>query len=348
MIDKLAKLAVAGGDADATEMSDVISVTIVFVASFLSRNQALVHQPPEWFYIYNRARSGLNINYSMAEEDSHQVIKRRRVTVACESCRRLKAKVSDPIRWPTCRWTNWPPDKCDGKQPVCSRCAGYGHSCVWNAKPDRHPSRQANREHLFSEPSFTGGGGIMRKQLEIVTRYDELVEDLRSRLKEDDRRAVAVTLANLRQSVSSLPGMDKVSGQRGKSPVSNKTSPAYDDLAVPAQRYLGEASEVRFLNIIKQALSQNLAAQPSLAPTHLEVWDTYEQDEISRHSSYEQNPFLLPSKATADKYLQIFFSTIHIAYPFVCQPTFLEKYEEFWETDAPYNFHGPWLSLLCE
>jgi hypothetical protein len=145
-----------------------------------------------------------------------------------------------------------------------------------------------------------------------------------------------------------MHNLDRETGQKGTDPTSDKTSPSHENLAMPPQRYLGEASEVRFLHIMKQTLSGKVGPQPSLPPTHSEVWDSYEQDEITRHSNYEQKPFLLPPRATADSYLQIFFSTIHTAYPFVCQQAFQKQYEEFWKTDAPDKLHGPWLSLLCE
>ncbi|KAK5309498.1 hypothetical protein LTR70_010230, partial [Exophiala xenobiotica] len=212
---------------------------------------------------------------------------------------------------------------------------------------DGRSSRPAHKERLLSESSITGAEGTSRKQLEIIRRYDHLVEDLRTRLNGDDRRAVAVALASLRQVVPSVPESDEIPDQTGESPTGDNPSPAHDDLAAPARRYLGEASEIRFLNSMKLALSGNIGSSQGLPPTHSEVWESYEQDEVSRHSGYEQEKFSLPPKATADKYLEIYFSTIHIAYPFVCQQTFLEKYEVFWETEAPYKLHGPWLSLLC-
>ncbi|KIW62620.1 hypothetical protein PV04_10778 [Phialophora macrospora] len=169
----------------------------------------------------------------MAEGGSDRGIKRRRVTVACESCRRLKAK-------------------CDGKQPVCNRRVGYGHSCVWNAPAD---NRSWRGSHKTSEASFNGADGTSRRLLDIIASYDGLVEDLRQRLNEDGRRAVAVTLANLRQTVPSMHNLGGILGRKGKDPVGDKSSPPRENLATMPQRYLGEASEVRFLHIMKQTLS---------------------------------------------------------------------------------------------
>lgn len=239
--------------------------------------------------------------------------------------------------------------QCDGKQPVCSRCAGYGHTCVWNTKGDSRNPHPAQREQLVSDRARIASESPLRKQLELIERYDKLVENVQSQLDEQERRAVGVTLSNLRQSVHAVTGVDIMSSSMSKGSTSDEPpSPVHGVAASSAQRYLGEASEIRFLNIMKQALGGASGSRSSLAPTTSESWDSYEQEEISRNTSHEQRPLLLPSRTKADEYLQIYFSTIHIAYPFVSQQIFMERYEEFWQTDTPHAYHGPWRSLLCE
>lgn len=137
------------------------------------------------------------------------------------------------------------------------------------------------------------------------------------------------------------------------------------------QRYLGDASDITFWHAMRKELAQSLPDGPVAAAGV----DSYEQDDampitpgasvpdshsrataVTFSSAAEGFPVpvaLLPSRLTADKLLDIYFSTIHVAYPFVCEPLFRRKYEEFWKGDSIQGIDtdesgGLWVSLLCK
>lgn len=113
-----------------------------------------------------------------------------------------------------------------------------------------------------------------------------------------------------------------------------------------SQRYLGEASDIRFYGTVKQVLSQNVGITDTREGASSSLGDTYEQEDIQSDTILSEHPAFFPTREEADKYLEIYFSTIHIAYPFIWQPAFTDRYEEFWRSESLDNFRGPWLSLL--
>lgn len=185
------------------------------------------------------------------------------------------------------------------------------------------------------------------RQQETIRKYDQLVEDVRQHLDVDHSRKVVRTLAGIRHVIPGDTETEATANSPREDIVPDTLSPTSNDLATPALRYLGEASEVRFLSSIKHALSSNTGTIHTAPLPQAEVWDSYEQAEASPRPGRHQNSFSTPPRATADAYLKIYLSTIHIAYPFVCQTSFVERYETFWETGALSNPPSPWLSTLC-
>ena len=59
-------------------------------------------------------------------------------------------------------------------------------------------------------------------------------------------------------------------------------------------------------------------------------------------------PLELPTREVARNYLDIYFSTIHIAYPFLCKPTVLRHMQKIWSGDFYEANDRPWLALLSE
>jgi hypothetical protein len=131
-------------------------------------------------------------------------------------------------------------------------------------------------------------------------------------------------------------------------------SPSNESLGSPAaspsssQRYLGEASDIRFFNAMKQTLFESSCNNEPQQGDSLCRIDSYEQDEVQRQATIDEDQVYLPKRATVDNYVEIYFSTIHIAYPFVWRPGFMETYEKFWQSESLEKLRGPWLSLLCK
>ncbi len=108
-------------------------------------------------------------------------------------------------------------------------------------------------------------------------------------------------------------------------------------------RYLGESSDVRFFHTARQFLRNEPA--------------NGDQDQLPSYDEEKPNaleprkgpmPSHLPLRENADKYLEIYFSSVHIAYPFLCQETFRARYEKFWSDGVDDTADLLWLSLMCE
>jgi hypothetical protein len=107
-------------------------------------------------------------------------------------------------------------------------------------------------------------------------------------------------------------------------------------------RYLGEASDVRFFHTIKKILRDDVQ---SGGPIENET-QSYDQEIL--HLETHDGRQNLPTKDMADAYIEIYFSTIHIAYPFLSKPSFMARYERFWRGDKEVNEGPSWLPLLCK
>jgi len=107
-------------------------------------------------------------------------------------------------------------------------------------------------------------------------------------------------------------------------------------------RYLGEASDVRFFHTIKKILREDVQ---SGGPIENET-QSYDQEVL--HLETHDGRQTLPTKDIADAYIEIYFFTIHIAYPFLSKPSFMARYESFWRGDMEVDEGPSWLPLLCK
>ncbi|KIW94548.1 uncharacterized protein Z519_04524 [Cladophialophora bantiana CBS 173.52] len=258
----------------------------------------------------------------MAESSKQNIegLKRRRVTRACDSCRVLKSK-------------------CDGQRPVCGRCAGYGYSCRWNVPSTRRRHSESRQTQL----SLLAANGEIQKLRQAIRRYDFLIQGLRNSLPENDRKAIDLGVSAIQLPSLSPEAAD--TGTTNQSPPS-QSLPDQESASVLSRRFLGEASDITFFNTMKQALTLRSEAEQSEGDTSTTQLDSYEQDGALRTACADSAAESLPPRAIADKFLEIYFSTIHMAYPFIWEPVFRQKYEAFWGSDSLQNFRGPWLSVL--
>ena len=235
-------------------------------------------------------------------------LKRRRVARACQSCRALKSR-------------------CDGRQPVCSRCAGYGHQCQWAGRTptSRDPTNQRFQLNQLLRNSET------RTLRDTLRTYLQLLQDIRPRLNEADRRVVDVGVLTSHKTISDF----NVEARRTTDATSSNepTSP---------QRYLGEASDIGFYNSMRKAMCSDSIKSTSSSP----YMASYDHDEDPEIGPQEHLTNILPGRDTADKYCDIYFSTIHIAYPFVSRKTFQQNCDTFWQPEPLDDLSSSWLSLL--
>lgn len=110
-----------------------------------------------------------------------------------------------------------------------------------------------------------------------------------------------------------------------------------------AQRYLGEASDIKFFNVIKHILRD--VDSPDQADE--EGFDSYEQNAGMEDRSTEEVPLDYPRKERADVYVNTYFETIHVAYPFICESDFRKEYAKLWNIAATDVIDAPWMGLFC-
>lgn len=173
-----------------------------------------------------------------------------------------------------------------------------------------------------------------------------MLRDLRASLCENDRKLVDLGLSTLPQVLSET---DVESPAMGAAAESTFQVPCTRSLGLhfSSQRYLGETSDIRFFGAMKQVLSE-CASSRGPYEVNFPGLDSYEQEEIVRDTTLDRHQAFFPTREEADKCLEVYFATVHIAYPFVWQPAFSIRYEEFWRSESLENVQGLWLSLLCK
>jgi len=75
--------------------------------------------------------------------------------------------------------------------------------------------------------------------------------------------------------------------------------------------------------------------------------DSYDQDDPIPQRLTGEISLTLPNPEIAESYIEIYFSTIHIAYPFIPKSTFIREYKKFREAGVFEDVQISWLALLC-
>lgn len=95
--------------------------------------------------------------------------------------------------------------------------------------------------------------------------------------------------------------------------------------------YLGEVSDIRFVNVVKKFLQTQDGT--AMMQKDFESYDQGENLTSSNNVSYPT--ILLPTFEDAKQYLDAYFTTIHIAYPFVPEIPFIQHYKTLGDYDTP-------------
>ncbi|KAL1961728.1 hypothetical protein VTN77DRAFT_1128 [Rasamsonia byssochlamydoides] len=255
---------------------------------------------------------------------TESIMKRQRVELACEKCRLLKAK-------------------CDGQQPECGRCKGYGFICSWSGKkrsalkdgsalasPDALPSKS---QHHSNSKAPLRYDTLLTYQC-IVKSYETLIQTLRPKLENTERAALDLTLTSIHRR---LPDdlAHQIRSQSTEQPAAKKDR--------KSATYVGKASDIHFFNTIRECIRQqeaiDLASEDRGDPC-------YDQTDIPENPISFGKPLQFPSREEAARYLDIYFSTIHVAYPFLRKSTVLAHFERMWSEEVDEQQDRPWLALL--
>lgn len=95
--------------------------------------------------------------------------------------------------------------------------------------------------------------------------------------------------------------------------------------------YLGEVSDIRFVNVVKKFLQTQDGT--AMMQKDFESYDQGENLTSSNNVSYPT--ILLPTFEDAKHYVDAYFTTIHIAYPFVPETPFIRHYKTLSDYDTP-------------
>ncbi|CAK7199514.1 hypothetical protein SEUCBS139899_002194 [Sporothrix eucalyptigena] len=284
---------------------------------------------------------------SLAEE---QGTKRKRVFRACDSCRAMKSK-------------------CDGARPACGRCTGYGYKCVYALSGKRN----INHRLTGASPVHDGQGACCQTATALhsaAAEYDTVIRDILPKLNETDRASTEDVLKHLEDRLNQIridaSACEVKTGQLplpkpggSGSPTALHKRPSISTAAPrPVERYLGEVSDVRFFNLVDRALADKngSASERSSDNDHQkhgtatgdEALESYEQDDPSPEAAaaHQDVEVEFPGTEAAERYFDIYFTTIHIAYPFLPRALFTQSYRTFIASNKQTVPNDTWLATM--
>ncbi|KAF5611543.1 acu-15-like transcriptional activator [Fusarium sp. NRRL 25303] len=203
---------------------------------------------------------------------------------------------------------------CDGRRPKCGRCVGYDFTCLYaKTRSRRHEVNQddgwdASSSNAIDElrDGINAYDDLIRRLLRRKTEDNLDPKELHNQVKDRVKRALdgVALLTDPRAATIASPSDQDPSSQ---SPSSQNQ-----------HRYLGEVSDVHFFNLVKGFLQTKDSSNPE------QGFDSYEQDgEVSTTNNESNGHTLLPAPVETRELVEVYFSTIHIAYPFIPQSPFM-------------------------
>ncbi|OJJ45048.1 hypothetical protein ASPZODRAFT_134476 [Penicilliopsis zonata CBS 506.65] len=248
-------------------------------------------------------------------------MRRQRAGLACEKCRALKAK-------------------CDGRQPVCARCEGYGFDCVWPTRrrgaagTTTRPGglrllAQAELQQDGPDRTESPAGTPQPTYVAMVGMYEALIQEVRGHLDSIQQGALDEGLRNIRRLASR--------GVRVQS-----TSRLEEETTASSPTYVGKASEVHFIHSIRQCVH---GTDTSNTGDGIQA-QSYSQTDVTDGLADLRYPLLVPSNTEAAQFLDVYLSTIHIAYPFPSKAILYEAFERFQNGDVQEPEFQPSLALF--
>ena len=268
------------------------------------------------------------------------MMKRQRVSTACERCRRLKTKVvlTSPGRSVLLTHTL----QCDGQHPSCGRCTGFGFNCQWATHTKRGikitpegqlAERKSSSPDAVSEAGDTENVIVLNRLHEA---YESLIQSVRPKLSDLEGAALDLTLESIRKGFPQTEiGQNEISRSEKRT----------DDPMVNSPVYVGRASEIHFLDTVMDCVSQ----QKEWPARDQGTGDHQREDSTDAFGDFAfEKPLNLPAREIALDYLDIYFSTIHLAYPFLSKPMVLHYAHRVLRGDIKDAEVRPWLALLSE
>jgi hypothetical protein len=170
----------------------------------------------------------------------------------------------------------------------------------------------------------------------IVKSYEALVQTVRPKLDNTERVALDLTLTSIHRR---LPDdlVHQVRSQSTEPPAIPKTERR------KSATYVGKASDIHFFNTIRECIRQHEAIDVVSEDRRDQCYD---QTDIPESPMSFGKPLQLPSREEAARFLDIYFATIHVAYPFLRKSIVLDQFERMWSDELDEHQDRPWLALL--
>lgn len=118
-------------------------------------------------------------------------------------------------------------------------------------------------------------------------------------------------------------------------------APQEDYATESSPTYVGKASDIHFVHYIRKYVTGQGALDVDDLPT--QSYTHYHS--LGAFVALTQPP-LVPSQAEAEQFLDVYLSTIHIAYPFICKYVLLKEFRRFQAGDHHRPEFQPWLALF--
>lgn len=192
----------------------------------------------------------------------------------------------------------------------------------------------------------------------MIRVSQDMLSRVRSKLDPEDQRNVDVVLASSNHLVLQSP----VTSPSSTSKCLELLEP-FRRAGMSRNRYLGEISDVSFFNSVKALLRNELMTDGDRVP--LESYEHEASEPLSSDVSSVEVLYVVctPSfsskanlttetsmsdRAAAEKYVNIYFSTIHIAYPFIHRQLFMQDFEKYWDLEQRPALSTTLVALLCK
>lgn len=170
----------------------------------------------------------------------------------------------------------------------------------------------------------------------------DVLRKLRDKSDPDNQDMLDTALAHLDFCLGKSDGPPRPCRQARRERTRERLGRSQELVERSSQRFLGQASDVSFFNAVRRVIRNNQEQQDVLP--HLE---SYEREGADADLIGSEVALILPDHNVSDRLVDVYFSTIHIAYPFICRQQFLRDYRSFREQRPDVHAEISFKPLLC-
>ena len=183
---------------------------------------------------------------------------------------------------------------------------------------------------------------------QMTQSYESLIQDLRGKLDGSNQTALDEGLSSIRQQRQRFVDVNSEGEQRLPQLCTVNTTHE-DDRDIESFTYVGKVSDVHFIHTARRCMQGHGTSA---------VENEREDDGMARQSYSRtfngdnlagwSHALLLPSRDEAVRFLDIYLSTIHLAYPFLCRQTTLDEFDHLWTDRHKDPEYRPWIALFSK